>query len=122
MNNNTIKVISFDLDDTLWPLRETLEYAEQDYFHWLCQQYPLLAAQHSLLTMRDYRQLFLQQHPTLRQIGIAIGNRDQTIVLSELAQHGAAFRVGGYFIAINQKALEASLADVRRIITAELCQ
>lgn len=107
MKNTTIEVISFDLDDTLWPLRETLEHAEQDYFHWLCQQYPALAAQHSLLTMRDYRQLFLQQHPSLRHQISQLRVESTAQLLTELGCNDAA--------AISQRGFERFLVNRNKI-------
>jgi 2-haloalkanoic acid dehalogenase type II len=37
---NQVRVIAFDLDDTLWPCMPTIRRAEEVLYQWLAQQYP----------------------------------------------------------------------------------
>jgi len=36
----TIKALTFDLDDTLWPVAPVIEHAERVAFDWLARTYP----------------------------------------------------------------------------------
>ncbi|ROS02004.1 putative hydrolase of the HAD superfamily [Sinobacterium caligoides] len=58
----TIKVISFDLDDTLWPLADTLAKAEEAYYQWLCERCPEVA-EHTIESLRQQRREYLLDHP-----------------------------------------------------------
>lgn len=60
-----IRLISFDLDDTLWPCRPVIMRAEQALYNWLLEQAPGLTAQHSLESMREHRTRFAEANPAL---------------------------------------------------------
>lgn len=40
-----IKIISFDLDDTLWPITEVINRAQAAYAQWFVDNYPQLHAE-----------------------------------------------------------------------------
>ena len=61
-----IKVVSFDLDDTLWELAPVIAAAEEQCYRWLQQQVPELTRQYSLPAIREHRLLFAQRYPELR--------------------------------------------------------
>jgi putative hydrolase of the HAD superfamily len=61
-----IELISFDLDDTLWPCLPTIMHAENALFDWLHLNVPALTEQHSIESMREHRQLFIQQNPHMQ--------------------------------------------------------
>lgn len=48
-------VISFDLDDTLWPIGPVIDAAESELWVWLCERHPRAAAAHSIESMRALR-------------------------------------------------------------------
>lgn len=48
-----IKVISFDLDDTLWPVAEVITRAQSIYHDWFEQEYPELHAQGYLSVLAE---------------------------------------------------------------------
>ncbi len=50
-----IKLITIDLDDTLWPCRPTIDAAEQAIFDWLDLHAPAVTRQHDVLTLREER-------------------------------------------------------------------
>lgn len=60
-----IKVITFDLDNTLWDVDTTLVRAEQMLYQWLVDNRPELTRRFSPEQLRDYRFEFHQQHPEL---------------------------------------------------------
>lgn len=43
-----IKCVTFDLDDTLWPVTPVIDAAEQKLYRWLSNQYPRVTATYSL--------------------------------------------------------------------------
>jgi putative hydrolase of the HAD superfamily len=61
-----IKLLCFDLDDTLWPSTPTLLRAESIFYKHLSQTAPQLCAEFSPEALRDQRRLFLKRHPELR--------------------------------------------------------
>jgi putative hydrolase of the HAD superfamily len=65
MSARAIRVISFDLDNTLWDVEPTLVRAEQAQYDWLLQNRPRLTSHFSPEQMRDFRFEFHQRHPEL---------------------------------------------------------
>ncbi len=65
ITSDPIKVITFDLDDTLWEVAPVLEKAEQAVYAWLSQHAPRLTAQFSLAALRKQRWLLWQTRPEL---------------------------------------------------------
>ncbi len=47
--------ISFDLDDTLWPIEPVIEKAEIQLWEWLHRHYPKITARHDVLSLRRHR-------------------------------------------------------------------
>ncbi len=58
-----IKVLSFDLDDTLWPCLPTILHAEQQLYQWLQQNVPQIPRGYSSEQLRAKRLSCLEQHP-----------------------------------------------------------
>ena len=63
--SNKIKVLSFDLDDTLWPCLPTIEYAEEVLYQWLSDQMPCITQQYTKQQLREKRLLLLKQRSEL---------------------------------------------------------
>lgn len=59
-----IKVLAFDLDDTLWDMRPTLIRAEKKLYAWLKSNCPRIS--YDLVAMRELRNEVLQEHPQLK--------------------------------------------------------
>ncbi len=60
----TIKAITLDLDDTLWPIWPTIEKAEKALDGWLCQNAPMTAALFANPTVRhDLRERVMRTRP-----------------------------------------------------------
>ena len=62
---DNIRVISFDLDDTLWPTMQTIVEAERQLFRWLGEQAPELARQHSIESLRAHRRELALANPDI---------------------------------------------------------
>jgi len=60
-----IKVLSFDLDDTLWPCRPTIYQAEKLLYQWLSDHVPAITQSYDILQLRDKRRSLLNDHPEL---------------------------------------------------------
>lgn len=62
----SIKVISFDLDETLWPLSPTIENAEATLFQWLQQNTPRITDQYTQSQILEQRRQLIADNPELR--------------------------------------------------------
>jgi FMN hydrolase / 5-amino-6-(5-phospho-D-ribitylamino)uracil phosphatase len=60
-----IRAISFDLDDTLWPIEPVIAQAEQALYDWLQTHCPRVTELHSVESLRLQRDLVWQQNPEL---------------------------------------------------------
>lgn len=49
------RILSFDLDDTLWPIGPVIAQAERELFEWLKDRYPDAVREHSVESMRELR-------------------------------------------------------------------
>ncbi len=62
---SAIKLLSFDLDDTLWPCKPTIISAEQKLYDWMQQRVPEITERFDTESLRTHRMAFLQQRPDL---------------------------------------------------------
>jgi len=63
--SQTIKVLSFDLDDTLWPCLPTIMRAEKLLFQWLSDHVPEITQSYDINQLRDKRRSLINSHPEL---------------------------------------------------------
>jgi FMN hydrolase / 5-amino-6-(5-phospho-D-ribitylamino)uracil phosphatase len=56
-------VLSFDLDDTLWPVGPVIAGAENVLFSWLRDRYPLTLSGHSIESLRALRAAVAERYP-----------------------------------------------------------
>lgn len=61
----TIRAITLDLDDTLWPIWPAIVRAEQKQHEWLTRHAPRTALRYPLMAMRALRVELVQSHPEL---------------------------------------------------------
>jgi len=81
-NESSIKVLSFDLDDTLWPCFPTIIYAERQLHQWLSKNVPVIAERYDVYQLREKRRDLLKAHPELAHDMTALRIRS----LEELAE------------------------------------
>lgn len=62
---NQIKLICFDLDDTLWPCMPTIQYAENVYYQWLNIHKPKITALYTPDELRLKRKALQERTPDL---------------------------------------------------------
>jgi putative hydrolase of the HAD superfamily len=66
MSEQGIRCVTFDLDNTLWPITETIEKAEQALYLWLCSHYPRISQKYSLMQLREFRLALARSYPELQ--------------------------------------------------------
>jgi FMN hydrolase / 5-amino-6-(5-phospho-D-ribitylamino)uracil phosphatase len=99
------RVISLDLDDTLWPCAPVLAAAEAALHEWLQERYPRTVHGHSIHTMRALRAKIAAQFP------------EQSHDLTFLRRRALAaqFIGAGYAESASEEALEVFLAARNRV-------
>jgi putative hydrolase of the HAD superfamily len=60
---NSSLVLSFDLDDTLWPVGPVIAAAEQELWQWLRERHPQTVRGHSLESLQRMRALTAERYP-----------------------------------------------------------
>ena len=60
-----IRLITLDLDGTLWNIWPTIARAEQRLYQWLTNHYPRIGAAHTPASLRALNGQFAAQHPEL---------------------------------------------------------
>lgn len=73
------RLLTLDLDDTLWPCAPTIERAEERFHAWLAECAPRLAAAHDLDSLRRHRRQLFAERPeiahdmtALRQVSLEL--------------------------------------------------
>jgi 2-haloalkanoic acid dehalogenase type II len=61
----TVNVISFDLDDTLWPCMQTIMHAEEQLMRWLASRALQLTQAHTIHSLREHRRELARQEPSI---------------------------------------------------------
>jgi putative hydrolase of the HAD superfamily len=61
----SIKLLSFDLDDTLWPCMVTINKAEETVHQWFIDNYPVIPEKYSIKQLWQQRNLLRDQNPNL---------------------------------------------------------
>jgi FMN hydrolase / 5-amino-6-(5-phospho-D-ribitylamino)uracil phosphatase len=99
------RVISLDLDDTLWPVAPVIAAAESELFEWLKMRYPRTLRGHTIESMRAHRAKIAAQYP------------GQSHDLTFLRRHslGLQFAAAGYPESLGDEALEVFMAARNRV-------
>ena len=63
--SKAIKVLSFDLDDTLWPCFPTISRAEDLLYQWLSDHVPVITQSYDMLQLRARRIELYKDYPEL---------------------------------------------------------
>ena len=70
-----IRLLTFDLDDTLWDNRPVLLAAEQSLYDWLVQHYPRIGEHFTVESMRELRMTLARRDPRVRYHMTALRKR-----------------------------------------------
>jgi putative hydrolase of the HAD superfamily len=60
-----IKLLSFDLDDTLWPCYPVIHSAEELLYQWMKEHVPVLTQHYDINRLREKRHQLLEEYPEL---------------------------------------------------------
>ncbi|MBK1643794.1 haloacid dehalogenase [Thiocapsa imhoffii] len=94
MTTAAIRVITLDLDDTLWPCAPVIEAAEEAFYDWLCRHTPRLATVHDLDSLRRHRRALMTDQPEIahdlgqvrrRSLATLMASFDYSVELAEEA-------------------------------------
>jgi putative hydrolase of the HAD superfamily len=100
-----IRAVAFDLDDTLWPIAPTIDRAERAMNAWVAREYPHVAGQFDINTLRLLRASLVAANPALK--GDVLKLRRGTI--------HAAFLDAGETEAAAERAFEVFRAERNRV-------
>ncbi|TNF98494.1 MAG: HAD family hydrolase [Gammaproteobacteria bacterium] len=62
---NKIRLITIDLDDTVWPCMPVIQRAERTLHDWLSKHAPMLAAQYNVDLLREHRRQLMLERPDI---------------------------------------------------------
>ncbi|MBC8210893.1 MAG: HAD family hydrolase [Gammaproteobacteria bacterium] len=79
---DSVSVIAFDLDDTLWPCMPTIQRAEKATYAWLQQGYPRITQHYSELGLFEFRKAFMNSNESYK-VDLSLMRR---AMLAQLAQ------------------------------------
>ena len=60
-----IRLITIDLDDTLWPCAPAIQDAEKVLYDWLSARAPRLTQAHDPISLREHRRKLMLQRPEI---------------------------------------------------------
>lgn len=83
------KLITFDLDDTLWDIEAVVAQAEQRLHGWFAAHHPAVAARYSAADLRRLRDEAPLLHPTLADDMTALRRSSLTRALESVGYDGA---------------------------------
>jgi putative hydrolase of the HAD superfamily len=98
-------VLSFDLDDTLWPVGPVIAGAEADLYAWLRERHPLIVSGHSIESMQALRAAVSERFPEHRHDLTFLRHR----ALKDL------FAAAGHAESLADEALEVFLTARNRV-------
>ncbi len=100
-----IRVLSFDLDDTLWPVGPVIAAAEDALLDWLRSRYPAAAQGHDVSSMRAMRARVAEEFP----------ERSHDLTFLRHRALAAQFAAAGHPAWLSDEALEVFLHARNRV-------
>jgi putative hydrolase of the HAD superfamily len=89
-----IRLITFDLDDTLWPCLPVIQAAEAELFRWLAEHAPAVAAGHDVGSLREHRKALAAERPELAHDLTALRQTQLELLMAEHGHDPALARAG----------------------------
>ncbi len=77
-----VRLISFDLDDTLWPCRPVIRAAEAECYQWLAREAPRLTERYTPEALREHRLAVAATHTGIAHDVTAVRLRSLTELLA----------------------------------------
>ncbi|MGR6034537.1 MAG: HAD family hydrolase [Candidatus Nitrosoglobus sp.] len=100
-----LALITFDLDETVWPSEQVLKKAEEVQFNWLQQQAARLTAVYDLESLRAHRRLTRKQYTEIAYDLTAVRTASLSLLLQEF----------GYPLDLAQEAITVFLEARNRV-------
>jgi 2-haloalkanoic acid dehalogenase type II len=88
------RLITLDLDDTLWPCAPVIQAAEQSLYGWLQQHAPRVAAAYDIAGLRDHRKALAAARPALAHDLTALRLTQLELLLTEHGHDPALAEAG----------------------------
>ncbi len=79
-----LRLITIDLDETLWPCAPVIKAAEAAHYAWLTAQAPRLTERHSVESLRDHRRDLMRLRPEIAHDVTALRHAALLSLLQEL--------------------------------------
>ena len=83
MSASPYRLITLDLDETVWPCLPVVIAAEQATLAWLAANAPRLAEAHDIDSLRQHRRQLMQQRPDIAHDVTAVQRHSLTLLLTE---------------------------------------
>lgn len=108
-----VKVVSFDLDDTLWPLEQTIMAAESKQYQWIQANAANVAAQLDQRQVFEKRREYVKQNPHLQGDVTAMRKQSLAALFAEYGYDASAVTgmVGEVFDVFYQARSQVILFD-----------
>lgn len=78
-----IRLITLDLDDTVWPCAPVIEAAERALMEWLGQRAPRLLEAHDQDSLREHRRSLMRERPEIAHDVTEVRRRSLALLLAE---------------------------------------
>lgn len=105
MSRTAIRLLTLDLDDTLWPCAPIVQAAEDELYLWLGEVAPEFVAAQSQESLRDHRLAIKAAHPDIAHDITAVRLRSLQVLLA----------ASGYPPALAERGLEIFLRARHRV-------
>ncbi|MEA3638741.1 MAG: HAD family hydrolase [Lamprobacter sp.] len=115
-----LRLITIDLDDTLWPCAPVIQAAEAAHYAWLATQVPRLAESHTVESLRAHRRELMRARPDLAHDVTALRDAALRGLLMEMdySEHQASEWAQGAMAAFRQARNRVEpYADVIPVLT-----
>jgi putative hydrolase of the HAD superfamily len=109
-------LITFDLDDTLWPCAPVISLAERALYQWLQAHAPRIAASHDIASLREHRLALARARPDIAHDFTALRLQHLTELLVEF-DHDPALAAVGSTLFRGERNRVTPYADVRPVLT-----
>jgi len=122
MTATRIKLLTFDLDDTLWDFAPVLTRAERITYDWLQRRAPVLTERFSLDTLREMRMELARRQPDIahRVTALRIIALREALIAAEFAEQEAQTLADEAFAVFLEARHAVDLFEAAEEVLAEL--
>ncbi|WP_281400846.1 HAD family hydrolase [sulfur-oxidizing endosymbiont of Gigantopelta aegis] len=110
-----IKLLTFDLDDTLWPCMITITRTEERLHQWFSQHHPYIPAQYNIKQLREKRTQLVTKHQHIAHDLTAVRKKSFALLSREMGyspEQEKQFIQAAYEFYINERNKVSLYEDV----------